>query len=252
MYLLLQDADIETTPSVCRLCGLTALNVSCLDTFSESGRHIISVIRKRLEIKIYDKKNPPKSVCQSCIQKVEEWDKFYHNCHKVQQSIMEQSPLIETAGKSSVNHQEAVESSNENASDHLSELVELEGLVQHETAPETTICQEKVVLADPMLLEAKQEETSEVEEDQTEDEFEDAPSTEEEGEEENSDESTNSQPSIKAKRQNKKFIFTIPFLERKVGRSFTQSEKNKLQKLISKRSNTMICNFFPVMFSVIC
>jgi len=103
-----------------------------------------------------------------------------------------------------------------------------------------------------MLLEAKQEETSEVEEDHTEDEFEDAPSTEEEGEEENSDESTNSQPSSKAKQQNKKFIFTIPFLERKIGRSFTLSEKNKLQKLIRKRSNTMICNFFPVTFSVIC
>ena len=243
MYLLLQAANVESLPSVCRLCATTTLNVSCLDTFAESNRHIISAIQKHLEIEICDKDNLPKSVCQSCTQKVEEWDEFYSDCRKVQESIMDEPPTpVETSEKSS-GDQQTGESSNLNTSHHVLEKLELEELAQEGSAQDMTGPETEVV-TECMLLEAKQQETSPVEEDvQTDDEFLDALSTEEEDDEELSDESNNSQPSNKTKQQNKKFIFTIPFLERKVGRSFTQSEKKKLQKLISKRSNTMICNF---------
>jgi len=242
MYLLLQAANVESLPSVCRLCATTTLNVSCLDTFAESNRHIISAIQKHLEIELCDKDNLPKSVCQSCTQKVEEWDEFYGDCRKVQESLMEPPTPVESFEKSS-GDQQTGESSNLNTSHYLSEKLELEELAQEGSTQDMTGPETEVV-TECILREAKQQETSPVEEeDQTDDENSDALSTEEEDDEEFFDESNNSQHSNKTKQRNKKFIFTIPFLERKVGRSFTKSEKKKLQKLISKRSNTMICNF---------
>ena len=73
----------------------------------------------------------------------------------------------------------------------------------------------------------------------TEDEFEDELTTSDNESDEHSDNSTEDKQ--KHKPRHKKFIFTIPFLEKKVNRRFTSAEKAKLQKHISKRQNTLIC-----------
>ena len=92
MYLLLQEANVEQIP-VCRLCGTHTLDVSCLDPFSESNRSVVFAIQKHLDIEIGDKENFPKSICQSCNLKVEEFDEFYNNCQKMK-SLFAETPVL--------------------------------------------------------------------------------------------------------------------------------------------------------------
>ena len=224
MYLLLQEASIEQIP-VCRLCGTQT--VSCVDPFAESNRYMVFAIQKHLDIEIGEKENCPKTVCQICSQKVEEFDEFYNKCNKMQSLFLETPVLVQNVTAVNQNGESSSLNVPDSVSNHLTRLVE--ELVQDGS------------LSVEQTVEPPSPEDEPSHEVQTEDEFEDAPSSDEEDPDgEPSEDLSDSQPSTSKPRQ-KKFVFTIPFLEKKIGKSFTPSEKNKLQKFINKRNNTLIC-----------
>lgn len=256
MYLLQlpeHHQPIEPIP-VCRLCGIQSLEVSYLDSYSESGRFILLAVQKYLEIEVGEK-----NVCHTCSQKVEDWNSFYLKCHEVQ-SIFKQSctslaleveGVVSSDDPAKLDQQTCTVLVQDSVANHLSKLVE--ELVQDASAAadETT----KDLIIPPVAQQAQtnlimQEEATRLIEDpsqqmdedqcQTEDEYEDELSSDDDDEDESQSEGSD-EAKPRKKPRHKKFIFSIPFLERKLDRKFTPAEKTKLQKYISKRQNTLIC-----------
>lgn len=242
MYILLQNQNPETIP-VCRLCGIQCIGSPYVDILGDNGRFMAFAIQKYLEIEVSDKETYSKSVCHCCSKRVEEWNDFYNKCHEMQSLFKNDALLLDSTSMPQEVPSSALES--ETVSNHLSKLVE-------ELVQESTIAQDKTVLdihgedinpAD-VRLEGNNEthEMDAIEEDQslTEDEFEEELTSDNENDD-LSDDSADSKP--KQKPRQKKFIFTIPFLEKKLNRTFSQAERAKLQKHISKRQNILICEY---------
>ncbi len=244
MFVLLHQTR-DTIP-VCRLCGTQlSLEVPYFDVFGDSGRFLAFAIQKYLEIEVSDKENYSKNVCHTCNQRIEEWNDFYTKCHELQ-TLFKNTPLL--LGETNTIQAEVPSASleNENVSNQISKLVE--ELVQDgsivtekiQEVHEATTDSPRINLTDNTDTNQDEVDPLEVEDGHsvTEDEFEEEFTTDNESDD-NSDNSTETKP--KQKPRHKKFIFTIPFLEKKVNRKFTPTEKAKLQKHISKRQNTLIC-----------
>ena len=243
MYILLHDQT--ETIRVCRLCGLS-LEVPYFDILGDSGQFLSFAIQKYLSIEVSDKENYSKTVCHNCNRKIEEWNDYYTKCHEFQtllkNSMLEESNTLQRKVSHSLE--------NESVSTHLSKLVE--EFVQDSSIEEenkiphvTSVIEEPIDSSGAMPVDStgvNQNESDSLENEDdhsTEDEFEDELTTSDNESDEHSDNSTEDKQ--KHKPRHKKFIFTIPFLEKKVNRRFTSAEKAKLQKHISKRQNTLIC-----------
>ena len=240
MYILLQNQGVESIP-VCRLCGIQSLELSYLDTFDEAGRYMVFAVQKYLNIEMSEKEIYPRNVCLNCSRKIEEWNNFYNKCQEIQ-TLLKSTPLLldQTVA---ISHQEESTEISESVSNHLSKLVEefvQDGTMSNDkTQLEASVPLGNLTVENP---EAESEdklktEDNGAEEDTnfTEDEFEDVMTS---GDESGNRETQNEE--MKNRLRHKKFTFTIPFLERKVDKKFTPTERIKLQKHISKRQNTMI------------
>ena len=218
--------------------------MSYVDLSGNYGHLIAYAIQKFLEIEISEKESFSKNVCHNCNQKVEDWKDFYNKCHETQ-TLFKNTPLI--LEETTVQPETSSLGEN-NVSNDLSKLVE--EFVQ-DSSPLTVETTQAVALKPSLSLssdhlestvisETNEEENAKNEENlsATEDEFEEEITSENESDElsDNYDESK-----VKQKKRQKKFIFTIPFLERKKETKFSVEEKVKLQKYISKRQNTLIC-----------
>lgn len=242
MYVLLQDQSVDNIP-VCRLCGIQSLDLSYLDTFGEDGRYMVFAIQKYLDIEMIEKEIYSRNICQNCSRKIEEWNDFYNKCQEIQ-TLLKGTPMLlnETAttnqGESSVsNHlsklvEEFVQDTNVSAADKdSSETSVPPGIPAAQTATYQKVSD------DPDQKPSLEDNNEEEDTNYTEDEFEDEISS---GDESGDEESLKNSGEMKNRSRHKKFTFTISFLEKKVNRTFSSSEKLKLQKHISKRQNTMI------------
>ena len=248
MLQLPDHQPIDTIP-VCRLCGHQSLDASYLDTYSETGRFVVLAVQKYLEIEVGEK-----NICLTCSQKVEEWNAFYLKCHEVE-ALFKQSDhhhdqtltLLRAEGESpdaSKIHQQSSDLAQDSVDCHLSKLVEelvqdAAAAAEHKAPPEV----EPVMEAEEAARPPDEPSAMDEEHCDTEDEYEEDLSSEGDEDSEDDDESPSedSQDGKPRKTRHKKFIFTIPFLERKLDRKFTAAEKAKLQKYIAKRQNTLIC-----------
>lgn len=241
MYILLNDTATDSIP-LCRLCGIQCLDISYVDILGDTGQLMAFAIQKHLEIEISDKETYSKNVCHNCSRRIEEWNEYYNKCHQVQ-SLFKNEPLILEESNSILPVESNSVVENDNVSNHLSKLVE-------ELVQDSSIGAEKIsdVTQDDAMPTIQSEEVLKGDESDpvdgeddhsiTEDEFEEELTSENESEENSED---SNEPRPKQKPRHKKFIFTIPFLEKKVERKFTHEERVKLQKHISKRQNTLIC-----------
>lgn len=248
MYIFLNSAATDSIP-VCRLCGMQCVDASYIDILGDAGQLMAFAIQKYLEIEISDKETNSKNVCHNCSRRVEDWNEFYNKCHQVQSTVFKNNPLI-IGSSNSIHLPEMLPPTavveNHSVSSHLSKLVE--ELVQDgpitvdKLAPVThdESINSIAELKHDSALHGNDSEPIEGEDDPniTEDEFEEELTSEDESEE-NSEDSHEARPKMKPRQ--KKFIFTIPFLEKKVERKFNPEERVKLQKHISKRQNTLIC-----------
>lgn len=251
MYTILHEQPIDTALA-CRLCGIQSLDATLNNLLEEDSKIVLFSIRKHLEIEISQKEHYSKYVCQSCCNSVEEWSNFYTRCHNFQTYLKGNTPQVDSAIATQNNDSDSV---NENLSSHFSKLVE-------ELVEDGCLTSEQPVKAvdigsHPQNLSDNLQErgdlnpalNAEVDDEQciTEDEYEDDITTDDE-EDEDSDQLSENSPSSKAKHKSrhKKFVFSIPFLERKVGRHFSDVEKTKLLKYINKRQNTLICKLFSL------
>lgn len=242
MYILLNDAATGSIP-LCRLCGIQCLEISYIDILGDAGQLMAFAIQKHLEIEISDKESYSKNVCHNCSSRIEEWNDYYNKCHQVQ-SLFKNEQLILEEPSTILPDESSSVVGNDNVSNHLSKLVE-------EFVQDSSMGGEKISHLTPgdaisvtvqpeEVLKENESDPVDGEDDHsvTEDEFEEELSSENESEENSED---SNQPRPKQKSRHKKFIFTIPFLEKKVERKFTPEERVKLQKHISKRQNTLIC-----------
>lgn len=245
MYL--QIAEHQSVISNCHLCGVQSSDSTFyLDNFSESGHFIFLAIQKYLAIDVREK-----SICNNCGHKVEDWDSFYSKCHEMQalfkqteDAVTVVTSLTTIVAKNVVEEVSAALNTNDNFSNFVEELTQVKAqedtvLPQVIENPGQSSCSFKDLPED--------DENKSQSEQETEDEFEEITSEEEDQSGESSDESD--EPSKTRKGRHKKFVFTIPFLERKLNRKFNPSERTKLQKFIRKRQNTSICKYhFPHYF----
>lgn len=244
MYILLHEQTTDSIP-ICRLCGTQCMDISYLDIFGDAGQFMAFAIQKYLEIDVSEKEVCSKSVCHNCSGRVEEWSVFYNKCHEVQ-SLFKSPPLILEESTSAQTGETQAIFQSESVSNHLTKLVE--ELVQGGPMASEKISSEAVLEEAMDATGIKAEDGKELNQDDdtdfTEAEEDPVSDTEDEFEEdlnsESDEQSGDSEAKQKQKPRHKKFMFDIPFLETKLGRSFTPTEKTKLQKHISKRQNTLI------------
>lgn len=246
MYIILHESSPPIP--ICRLCGSQRIDLTYIDLSGSFGQTIAFSIQKYLGIEISDTENFSKNVCRNCNGKVEDWNEFYNKCHEIQH-LLKSTPTISEENKTYPE-----------ASSHPEETIlcnDLTKLVEEFVQDNSTgISLTKATLGTQQksfnTLPDNSDHTEVAEEDDTqlgencddhsatEDEFEDEVSSSEN--DEYSESCDGSRP--KLKQRHKKFIFSITFLEKKLERKFSPEEKCKLVKYISKRQNTLICNYF--------
>lgn len=243
MYNILHEQPIGNILA-CRLCGIQSLDTTFNNLLGEDCKNILFAIKKHLDIYVSDKDSHSKSVCQNCCKIVVEWSSFYEQCRNFQALLghhaNEADPSIISQSTSDPN------TVTENLSNHFSKLVE--ELVDNGCLPpekttkdlEMTSIESHIAngdLQESAALSLEMDDETCV----TEDEYEDDLTTEDECD---SGQLLVNSKKEKQKTRHKKFVFDVPFLERKVGRSFSSLEKTKLLKYINKRQNTLICKKF--------
>jgi len=248
MYL--QISEHQSIIPNCHLCGVQSSDLtSYLDNFSEAGHFIFLAIQKYLAIDVREK-----SICNNCGRKVEDWDSFYLKCHELQALFKQTEDAATVISLTPIVAKHVVEevSTDLNTNDipnNFSNFVQ--ELTQEKACADDTVLPQMIENPGPSSCSfedlPEEDENKSQSEQETEDEFEEITSEEEDQSGESSDESD--EPSKPRKGRHKKFVFTIPFLERKLDRKFSPSERTKLQKFIRKRQNTSICKYhFPHSF----
>ena len=240
MYVLPQDQADCLVPEAesCRLCGYGDPVGNFVDLLDISSEGLRLSVCQHLDVQVCSGDGRSSKLCEHCRTRLEDWMQFYNKCRVFQQVLHTPSVPVNEDDNQDVDRKEDVAAVAESVSKHLEELVE-------ELVREGSVVNDASVDITRDANDASQQRMAEEEDVYTEGEYEDDLCSEEanevDDEEYSAEDKYGSNPSsIKHRIRQKKFTFTIPFLERKVNRKFSPAERAKLQKHISKRQNTLI------------